>query len=96
MYSLSFGADSFDTVTIDRVLACAERPIAVLSEAARVLRRTGRVLVIERCDDIEACTGLNPLPGLRQWLDAAGLKPTRSRVCDFAGGHLLLALARRI
>ena len=95
MYSLSFGADSFDTVTIDRVLACAKRPIAVLSEAARVLRRTGRVLVIERCDDIEACTGLSPLPGLRQWLDGAGLKPTRLRLCDFAPGQFIFALAQR-
>jgi ArsR family transcriptional regulator len=95
MYSLSFAPESFDTVTIDRVLAAAERPIAVLGEAARVLRRTGQLLVIERCDDIEACTGLNPLPGLRQWLDAARLQLTRLRHCDFVGGHLLLAIAQR-
>jgi DNA-binding transcriptional ArsR family regulator len=93
MYALSFAAKSFDTVTIDRVLAGAERPVAVLSEAARVLRRAGRLLVVERFDDIEACTGLNPLRGVRQWLDGSGLRLTRLRPCDFASGHYLLALA---
>ena len=95
MYALSFAADSFDTVTIDRVLAAAERPGAVVMEAARVLRPAGRLLVVERFDDIETCTGLNPLLGVRQWFDAAGLKLTRLRPCDLATGHYLLALARR-
>jgi ArsR family transcriptional regulator len=95
MYALTFAAASFDTVTIDRVLAGAERPVAVLSEAARVLRRPGRLLVVERLDDIAACTGLNPLLGLRQWLDASGFRLTRLRPCDLVSGHYLLALAQR-
>jgi ArsR family transcriptional regulator len=95
MYALPFAAESFDTVTIDRVLAAAERPVAVLAEAARTLRRAGRLLVVDRFDDIEACTGLNPLRGVRQWLDGSGLKLTRLRPCDLAGGHYLLALAQR-
>lgn len=94
MYELSFAAGTFDTVTIDRVLAGAERPAAVLAEAARVLRRAGRLLVVERFDDIEACTGMNPLLGVRQWLDSSGLKLTRLRPCDLASGHYLLALAQ--
>jgi DNA-binding transcriptional ArsR family regulator len=95
MYALTFAPESFDTVTIDRVLAGAERPVAVLTEAARVLRRSGRLLVVERFDDIEACTGLNPLLGIRQWLDKSALKLTRLRPCDLASGHYLLALAQR-
>jgi hypothetical protein len=50
---------------------------------------------VERFDDIEACTGLNPLLGLRQWLEGAGLKITRLRSCDLASGLYLLALGQR-
>ena len=94
MYALPFESKSFDTVTIDRVLAGAERPVAVLAEAARTLRGAGRLLVVERFDDIEACTGLNPLHSLRKWLDSSGLRLTRLRPCDLASGHYLLALAQ--
>jgi len=94
MYALPFEAAVFDTVSIDRVLAGAERPRAVLAEAGRTLRRAGRLLVVERFDDIEACTGHNPLQSLRQWLDGAGFRLTRLRPCDLASGHHLLALAQ--
>ena len=95
MYALPFAGETCDTVTIDRVLAAAERPVAVLTEVARVLRRSGRLLVVERFDDIEACTGLNPLRGIRQWVEESGLRLTRLRPCDLASGHYLLALAQR-
>ena len=94
MYALPFAAESFDTVTIDRVLVGAERPVAVLTEAARVLRRSGRLLVVERSDDMEACSGVNPLLGMREWLDSSALRLTRLRPCDLASGHYLLALAQ--
>jgi len=94
MYALPFESAAFDTVTIDRVLAGAERPLAVLAEAARTLRRAGRLLVVERFDDIEACAGGNPLHSLRQWLDRAGFRLLRLRPCDLASGHHLLALAQ--
>lgn len=94
MYALPFEPAAFDTVTIDRVLAGAERPTAVLVEAGRTLRRAGRLLIVERFDDIEACTGSNPLQSLRQWLEASGLRLTRLRPCDLASGHHLLALAQ--
>ena len=87
MYALSFAAESFDTVTIGCVLAGAERPGAVLAEAARVLRRAGRALVVERFEDIEARTGLNSLLGVRQWLEGSGMKVTRLRPCELASGH---------
>jgi DNA-binding transcriptional ArsR family regulator len=95
MYALPFEAASFDTVSVDRVLAAAEHPAAVLSEAVRVLRHTGRLLLIERFDDIEACGGANPLACLQQWIAAAGLQLTRLRPCDLRSGHQLIALARR-
>jgi ArsR family transcriptional regulator len=95
MYALPFEAGTFDTVTIGRVLAGAERPVAVLIEAARTLRRSGRLLVVERFDDIEACTGTNPLHSLRQWLDRSDLRLARLRPCDLASGHYLIALVRQ-
>lgn len=95
MYALPFETGAFDTVTIGRVLAGAERPVDVLTEAARTLRKSGRLLVVERFDDIEACTGANPLQSLRQWLDRGGLRLARLRPCDLASGHHLLALAHR-
>ena len=95
MYALPFETGAFDTVTIGRVLAGAERPVDVLTEAARTLRKSGRLLVVERFDDIEACTGANPLQSLREWLDRGGLRLARLRPCDLASGHHLLALAHR-
>lgn len=95
MYALQFSADAFDTVSLGRVLAAAERPVDVLVEVARILRSTGRLLVVERFDDIEACTGMNPLQGLRQWLDGARLRLNRLRPCDLESGHYLVALASR-
>ena len=95
MYALPFETSAFDTVSIGRVLAGAERPADVLTEAARTLRKSGRLVVVERFDDIEACTGANPLQSLRQWLDRGGLRLARLRPCDLASGHHLLALAHR-
>jgi len=47
MYQLPFANDSFDTVTMDEVLREAERPSAVIAEAARILRPGGRLLIVE-------------------------------------------------
>lgn len=95
MYALPGEAASFDTVTLDRVLAAAEHPGAVLAEATRVLRPGGRLLLIERFDDIEACSGENPLQCLQRWIAAAGLQLLRLRPCDLRSGHQLIALAQR-
>jgi len=97
MYALPWDAPRFDTVTIDRVLAGAERPVAVLREAARVIRRDGRVLVLEGFEAMETTesgTGANPLQRLRGWLADAGLALQRLRPFDLDSGHHLLALAR--
>ncbi len=94
MYALPFDAAHFDTVTLDRVLAAAERPAAVLGEALRVLRSSGRLLIVERLADIEACGGGNPRHCLQQWIAAAGLQLTRLRSCDLPGGQQLIALAQ--
>jgi SAM-dependent methyltransferase len=93
MYSLPYEDASFDTVSIDRVLAAAERPAAAIAEAARTLRDSGRLIVIEDFDQIDARAGDNPLSQLRRWFAAAGLSADRLHPCDLAGRHFIVALA---
>jgi ArsR family transcriptional regulator len=47
MYQLPFPGGSFDAVVVHQVLHYAERPGAVIAEAARVLRPGGHLLVID-------------------------------------------------
>jgi SAM-dependent methyltransferase/DNA-binding transcriptional ArsR family regulator len=93
MYSLPYDDASFDTVSIDRVLAAAERPAAAIAEAARTLRPDGRLVVIEDFDQIDARASVNPLSQLRQWFAAAGMNADRLRPCDVGGRHFIVALA---
>jgi SAM-dependent methyltransferase len=94
MYALPCEDDAFDTVSMDRVLAAAARPGAAIAEAARALRDGGRLIIVERFDQLELRLGDNPLRMLRGWLLDAGLSPTRLRPCDLDDGHYLVALAR--
>ena len=93
MYSLPYDDASFDTVSIDRVLASAERPAAAIAEAARTLRPDGRLIVVEDFDQIDARAADNPLAQLRRWFAAAGMNAERMRPCDLAGRHFIVALA---
>ena len=47
MYRLPFGDESMDAVVIHMVLHYADEPSAVIEEAARVLRRNGRLVVVD-------------------------------------------------
>jgi ArsR family transcriptional regulator len=94
MYGLTWDHGSFDTVTIDRVLATAARPIDAVIEAARVLRRSGRLVVIEDFEQLAACAIDNPLAHLRRWLACAGFDTARLRPCDLSGRHVIVALAQ--
>jgi len=93
MYSLPFDDASFDTVSIDRVLAAAERPAAAIAEAARTLRGGGRLIVVEDFDQVDARAGDNALAQLRRWFAAAGLNAERMRPCDVGGRHFIVTLA---
>lgn len=48
MHALPFPDLSFDVVVLDEVLTLTRRPIRVLEEAARVLRPSGRLLLLDR------------------------------------------------
>ncbi|MGB5104318.1 MAG: metalloregulator ArsR/SmtB family transcription factor [Steroidobacteraceae bacterium] len=85
---------SFDVVLIDRVLVGAERPADALTEAARVLRPGGRIILVEDFEALERrVPDANPLVLLRGWLADAGLACDRLRPFDVSGAHLLLAAA---
>jgi DNA-binding transcriptional ArsR family regulator len=94
MYALPFADGSFDTVTIDRVLAGCQQPTKVIAEAARTLRVSGTLIVIEDFDQIDASASDNALAQLRRWLSSVGLRTERLRPFDLPDGHFLLALAR--
>ena len=95
MYSLPYDDASFDTVSIDRVLAAAARPAAVIAEAARTLKADGRLIIVEDFEQIEARATDNPLAQLRRWLAAAGMSADRLRPCDLGGRHFIVALAHQ-
>jgi ArsR family transcriptional regulator len=96
MYDLPFTAPLFDTVTVDRVLAHSERPVAALAEIARTLKHGGRAIVIEDFDALSDASRANPIATLREWFGRAGLECSRVRPVDTEAGHLLVALARRV
>lgn len=72
MYQMPFTNCSFDTITIDDVLNEAEDPAAAVAEAARILRATGCLLLIEKIPSADGVGDLeNTGPG--RWLRDAGL-----------------------
>lgn len=95
MYDLPFAGALFDTVTVDRVLATAQRPAAALSEIARTLKGGGRAVVIEDFDTLSTAGAVNPIATLREWFARAGLECRRVHPIDTEDSHLLVALARR-
>jgi DNA-binding transcriptional ArsR family regulator/protein-L-isoaspartate O-methyltransferase len=95
MYALPFESGSFDTVTIDRVLATSQQPVQALAEAARTMRGEGRLIVVEDFDQVDARSSDNALSQLRRWLASAGLQAERLRPCDVGGGHFVIVLAHR-
>ena len=87
MYDLPWPAQSFDAVTIHHVLHFAERPAAVVAEAARVLRLEGRLVIVDfaphgleilRIDHAHRRLGFAEREVL-DWLEEAGLEPGRVR-----------------
>ncbi len=72
MYRLPYPDDTFDTVTVDHVLAEAERPGRVLAEAGRILRPGGQMIVVDLVDR-ESNPRFGDGEPLRRWANDAGL-----------------------
>ncbi|MCA1798897.1 MAG: metalloregulator ArsR/SmtB family transcription factor [Xanthomonadaceae bacterium] len=90
MYALPFDKESFDTVSISRVLSGAQLPWAALSEAVRVLRPSGRLLVFDVLPE-----GM-PLDAwcqsLKGWLTAARIEVLSEQRLALPGGCAVLYL----
>ncbi len=95
MYSLPFESGSFDAVAFDHVLSVAEKPAVALREAARVLRRGGRVIVVENDERFGASVQERLQVVLRRWLEHAGMECRKLKRVDVNRSRLLLALAQR-
>ena len=83
MYQMRFPARHFDTVTIDQVLYFASNPDALIREASRVLKPSGRLLLVAFTEAANAKTPPAvsiPLPDVRSWLEYAGLKIVTTNV----------------
>nr|WP_092619767.1 metalloregulator ArsR/SmtB family transcription factor [Roseospirillum parvum] len=103
MYQIADADGAFDLITLHQVLHYAERPAAVIAEAARVLAPGGRLLVVDfAAHDVEELREVHnhrrlgfaeaEVPG---WLAEAGLEVAPPRA--FPGGRLtvMLWLGRR-
>jgi DNA-binding transcriptional ArsR family regulator/precorrin-6B methylase 2 len=88
MYSLNFPQNSFDIVTMDRVLGTAERPEDAIKQAASVLKNDGHLLVVETSGSTVSEEKLDV------WVKQAGLTPVE--VSQSSAGAALVALATRI
>ncbi len=96
VYDLPFAPATFDTATLDRMLATARRPLLALAEIARTLKPGGRLVVIEDFDALFDATKTNPITTLRQWLSRSGFECARIQPMDTESAHLLMAVGDRI
>lgn len=103
MMALPFDKDNFAAVTLNMVLHFADRPDAVLAEAARVLRPGGQLVVVDfathdlvalREEQAHRWLGFGDSQ-IADWYRKAGLVPSRPR--HLTGGELTVVLwsARR-
>lgn len=78
MYQMRFPTNHFDTVTIDQVLYLASNPDALIAEAARVLKPSGRLLLVAFTAAHHAQSSAPKvsirLDDITQWLTDAGLR----------------------
>lgn len=96
VYDLPFPTSTFDTATLDRMLATAKRPFAALAEVARTLKPGGRLVVIEDFDALADATKANPIITLRQWLTRTGFVCDRVHPVDTESAHLLVVVSERV
>jgi ubiquinone/menaquinone biosynthesis C-methylase UbiE len=98
MYQLPLPGASFDAAVIHQVLHYAERPAAVIAEAARVLRPGGRLVIVDfaphaleflRSEHAHRRLGFADAE-VTAWCRAAGLEPGPARLLP--GNPLTVAL----
>lgn len=90
MYQLPFDDAQFDTVILDDVLGDAARPVTALNEAARMLRKNGRLLVLM---SLRAGFGNELRDRIAGWCASAGLRLSPPRVVPRKRPRWLLSVA---
>lgn len=96
MYELPFADHSFDAVTFDQVLSVADKPAIALSEAVRVLRSGGRMIVIENQQRMDETGGDKPQVLLKRWLERAGMQCERIKALMAGDVQLLLGVGQKM
>lgn len=95
MYELPFESDSFDAVSFDHVLSAATQPAQALREAVRVLRRGGRIIIVEDTARMADMAADKPQVLLRRWLERAGMQCDRLKALRTGERQLLLGVGQR-
>jgi len=90
MYALPFADGEFDTVILDDVLIDAERPMAALAEACRIMRSGGRLLLL--CNAAGDNTAAIEKQ-LSTWCRSAGLRLGAAKQIPVQDPRWLLAVA---
>ena len=90
MYALPFADKEFDTAILDDVLGNAERPVAAIEEAARLLRPGGRLLLLATTNGNDA-RGIGA--NLADWCRSTGLRLSPPRSVPVTNPGWVLAVA---
>lgn len=90
MYRLPFADAEFDTIVLDDVVATAKHPVRAMTEARRVLRPKGRLIVLLAVGD-RSPTEIQEQ--LAEWSRAAGLRLAPARLAPKNAPQWLLSVA---
>lgn len=90
MYRLPFGDDDFDTIILDDVIVDAEHPVRALTEARRVLKPKGRLIVLLAIGERSAAELQSQLA---EWSRTAGLRLAPARLAPKKYPQWLLSVA---
>ena len=90
MYRLPFGDADFDTIILDDVIADAKHPVRVLTEARRVLKPRGRLIVLLA---IGERSPVELQKRLATWSGTAGLRLAPARLVPKNNPQWILSVA---
>ena len=90
MYRLPFNDADFDTIILDDVIADAKHPVRALTEARRVLKPKGRLIVLLAVGERSAVELQGQLAG---WSKTAGLRLAPARLAPKINPQWLLSVA---
>ncbi len=90
MYRLPFGDADFDTIILDDVIADAKHPVRVLTEARRVLKPKGRLIVLLA---IGERSPVELQSQLAEWSAKAGMRLAPARLAPKINSQWLLSVA---